>query len=125
MSNAARRDAPPGICHESLTRDTRSGVRRFCPDSGPTEWRAAFIDCSRVPADHGRQRRRKSTVRLDVAPQFADVLEAAELAELGGEPQWTLEWRHQAVERAVAARWRPRRRVVTSCSAVTPFRQAR
>ena len=43
----------------------------------------------------------KSTVRLDVAPQFTDVLEAAELAELGGEPQWTLEWRHQAVERAV------------------------
>ena len=43
----------------------------------------------------------KSTVRLDVAPQFTDVLEPAELAELGGEPQWTLEWRHQAVERAV------------------------
>jgi hypothetical protein len=43
----------------------------------------------------------KSTVRRAVAPQFRDVLEAAELAELGGEPQWTLAWRHQAVERAV------------------------
>lgn len=43
----------------------------------------------------------KSTVRQLVAAEFADVLEAAELAEVGGTPEWSLHWRHQAVEQAV------------------------
>lgn len=43
----------------------------------------------------------KSTVRQLVAAEFADVLEAAELAEVGGPPEWSLRWRHQAVEQAV------------------------
>lgn len=44
----------------------------------------------------------KSTVRKLIEPQFAGVLEAAELAMLGSTPQWTLAWRHQMVERMVA-----------------------
>jgi hypothetical protein len=43
----------------------------------------------------------KSTVRRSIEVEFAGVLEAAELAEVGGTPQWTLLWRHQAVERAI------------------------
>jgi hypothetical protein len=43
----------------------------------------------------------KSTVRRRVEADFANVLEAAELAALGGTPQWSLLWRHQAVEKAV------------------------
>lgn len=43
----------------------------------------------------------KSTVRRRVQARFADVLEAAELAELNRTPQWSLAWRHQAVEKAV------------------------
>lgn len=43
----------------------------------------------------------KSTVRRTIESQFADVLEAGELAELGRTPQWSLRWRHQAVEKAV------------------------
>jgi hypothetical protein len=43
----------------------------------------------------------KTTVRNVVAAQFADQLEAAELAEVAGPPEWSLRWRHQAVEKAV------------------------
>ena len=43
----------------------------------------------------------KSTVRRLIEPDFAHVLEAAELATLGETPQWTLAWRHQMVERMV------------------------
>ena len=43
----------------------------------------------------------KTTVRKMVAAQFAEQLESAELAEVAGPPEWSLRWRHQAVERAV------------------------
>ena len=43
----------------------------------------------------------KSTVRKLIEPEFADVLEAAELAMLGSTPKWSIEWRHQMVERMV------------------------
>ena len=43
----------------------------------------------------------KSTVRRLVAARFATVMEAAELAELGRTPEWTLKWRHEAAEWAV------------------------
>jgi len=43
----------------------------------------------------------KTTVRKMVAAQFADRLESAELAEVAGPPEWSLRWRHQAVEKAV------------------------
>jgi hypothetical protein len=43
----------------------------------------------------------KTTVRKLVAPRFADRLDAYELAEVAGPPQWNLRWRHQAVEQAV------------------------
>ena len=43
----------------------------------------------------------KSTVRRRVAKDFADVLEATELAQLGVTPQWNLSWRHEMVERVV------------------------
>jgi len=43
----------------------------------------------------------KTTVRKIVAAQFADQLESAELAEVAGPPEWSLRWRHQAVEKAV------------------------
>ena len=43
----------------------------------------------------------KTTVRKMVAAQFADRLESVELAEVAGPPEWSLRWRHQAVEKAV------------------------
>ena len=43
----------------------------------------------------------KTTVRKMVEAQFADRLEAAELIEVAGPPEWSLRWRHQAVEKAV------------------------
>src|SRR6478752_10615066 len=43
----------------------------------------------------------KTTVRKLVAAQFADRLESAELVEVAGPPEWSLRWRHQAVEKAV------------------------
>src|SRR5690349_7179231 len=43
----------------------------------------------------------KSTVRKLIEPEFADVLDAAELGMLGSTPQWNIEWRHQMVERTV------------------------
>ena len=43
----------------------------------------------------------KTTVRKIVAAQFADRLESCELAEVAGAPEWSLRWRHQAVEKAV------------------------
>jgi hypothetical protein len=43
----------------------------------------------------------KSTIRKLIEPEFADVLEAAELAMLGSTPKWSIAWRHQMVERMV------------------------
>jgi broad-specificity NMP kinase len=43
----------------------------------------------------------KTTVRKMVAAEFADRLESVELAEVAGPPEWSLRWRHQAVEKAV------------------------
>ena len=43
----------------------------------------------------------KTTVRKMVAAPFADRLESVELAEVAGPPEWSLRWRHQAVEKAV------------------------
>jgi hypothetical protein len=43
----------------------------------------------------------KSTVRKLIEPEFADVLQVAELGMLGSTPKWKLEWRHRMVERAV------------------------
>jgi hypothetical protein len=43
----------------------------------------------------------KSTVRRLIASEFAGVIEAAELVEWGGTPQWSLSWRHKAVEKVV------------------------
>lgn len=43
----------------------------------------------------------KSTVRRHLAATFRDVLISAELSTLGLTPEWSLRWRHQAVELAV------------------------
>lgn len=43
----------------------------------------------------------KTTVRKLVAARFAEHIESAELAEVAGPPEWSLRWRHQAVEKAV------------------------
>jgi len=43
----------------------------------------------------------KSTVRKLIEPEFADVLEAAELGMLGSTPKWNIEWRQRMVERTV------------------------
>jgi hypothetical protein len=43
----------------------------------------------------------KSTVRKLIEPEFANVLEVAELGMLGSTPKWKIEWRHRMVERAV------------------------
>src|SRR5215831_6654796 len=43
----------------------------------------------------------KSTVRKLIEPEFADVLEIAELGMLGSTPKWKIEWRHRMVERTV------------------------
>jgi len=43
----------------------------------------------------------KSTVRNLVAARFASRIDSAELAEVAGPPEWSLRWRHQAVEKAV------------------------
>ena len=43
----------------------------------------------------------KTTVRKIVAAEFGDRLDAAELVEVAGPPEWSLRWRHQAVEKAV------------------------
>lgn len=43
----------------------------------------------------------KSTVRTLVAARFAQQIDAAELVEVAGPPEWSLRWRHQAVEKAV------------------------
>ena len=43
----------------------------------------------------------KSTVRKLIEPEFADVLEVAELGMLGSTPKWKIEWRHRMVERTV------------------------
>ena len=42
-----------------------------------------------------------STVRKLIGPEFADVLEVAELGMLGSTPKWKIEWRHRMVERTV------------------------
>ena len=52
----------------------------------------------------------KSTVRQLIEPEFAGVLDAVELAELGSTPQWNLEWRHRMVERTVLLALESRRR---------------
>jgi hypothetical protein len=41
----------------------------------------------------------KSTVRRLIEPEFARVLETAELSILGETPEWTVAWRHRMVER--------------------------
>jgi hypothetical protein len=43
----------------------------------------------------------KSTVRRLIEPEFADVLESAELATLGVTPEWNIAWRQRMVERMV------------------------
>lgn len=43
----------------------------------------------------------KTTVRKRMAAQFASLIDSAELAEIAGPPEWSLRWRHQAVEKAV------------------------
>jgi hypothetical protein len=43
----------------------------------------------------------KSTVRKLLEPEFAGVLEMAELGMLGSTPKWNIEWRHRMVERTV------------------------
>ena len=43
----------------------------------------------------------KSTVRKLLEPQLAGQVAACELATLGLTPEWTLRWRHQAVEQVV------------------------
>ena len=43
----------------------------------------------------------KSTVRKLIEPEFAGVIEIAELGMLGSTPKWNIEWRHQMVERTV------------------------
>ena len=43
----------------------------------------------------------KSTVRRLIEPEFADVLETAELATLGATPEWNIAWRQRMVERMV------------------------
>ncbi len=43
----------------------------------------------------------KSTVRKLLEPEFAPVLEIAELGMLGSTPKWSIEWRHRMVERMV------------------------
>jgi hypothetical protein len=43
----------------------------------------------------------KSTVRQLIEPEFAEVLEAAELAALGETPEWNVAWRQRMVERVV------------------------
>lgn len=43
----------------------------------------------------------KSTVRKLIEPEFAGVLEVAELGMLGSTPKWQIAWRHRMVERAV------------------------
>src|SRR2546430_2630097 len=43
----------------------------------------------------------KSTVRRLIAPEFAEVLETAELATLGETPEWNIAWRHRMVDRMV------------------------
>ena len=43
----------------------------------------------------------KSTVRKLIEPEFAGVLEVAELGMLGSTPKWKIEWRHRMVERTV------------------------
>lgn len=43
----------------------------------------------------------KSTVRKLIEPEFAGVLEVAELGMLGSTPKWKIEWRHRTVERTV------------------------
>jgi Cdc6-like AAA superfamily ATPase len=44
----------------------------------------------------------KTTIRKIVAPQFIDKLESAELTSVSDDPfDWSLRWRHQAVEKAV------------------------
>lgn len=43
----------------------------------------------------------KSTVRKLIEPEFAGLLEIAELGMLGSTPKWDIEWRHRMVERAV------------------------
>jgi predicted ABC-type ATPase len=43
----------------------------------------------------------KSTIRQLIEPEFAGVLEAAELAMLGDTPEWNLAWRHRMVDQMV------------------------
>ena len=43
----------------------------------------------------------KTTVRKIVTAQFADQIESGELADVASPPEWSLRWRHQAVENAV------------------------
>jgi len=43
----------------------------------------------------------KSTVRRLIGDRFGDAVICAELGQLGMVPEWSLNWRHRAVERAV------------------------
>lgn len=43
----------------------------------------------------------KSTVRRLLEPRFTGRVESCELVDLGITPEWTLKWRHQAVEQMV------------------------
>src|SRR5436190_421196 len=43
----------------------------------------------------------KSTIRQLIEPEFAGVLEAAELAMLGDTPEWNIAWRHRMVDQMV------------------------
>src|SRR3954462_1491285 len=43
----------------------------------------------------------KSTVRKLMEPELGGNVVACELGSLGMTPEWSLRWRHQAVERAV------------------------
>lgn len=43
----------------------------------------------------------KTMLRRLVQADFADVLDAAELVEIAGPPEWSLRWRHRAVEQVV------------------------
>jgi hypothetical protein len=43
----------------------------------------------------------KSTVRQLIEPEFARVLETAELAMLGDTPEWNIAWRHRLVDQMV------------------------
>ena len=43
----------------------------------------------------------KSTIRPFLEAEFRGILKAAELFEIAGPPEWTIQWRQKAVEKAV------------------------